>query len=244
MEQQKDSGIVCKKTPDGTVAMSNALVCSGHGLTLAEKRLIALASLEVDSRRSEHVLPKSIKITASIFSQTFSIDPNTAYEQLKEAGKHLFERKITYNESDRLGKVIKKQMRWVGSVHYHEGEGWIQLSFWHEVIPHITSLHKRFTKYKLQQASALRSIHSWRLMEILVQFKSTGWREMGIEEFSDAMEATEKQRKDFAAVRRKIIEPAVKELQEKSNWMIQWKPIKTGRRVSSIRFDFRMPGSQ
>ncbi|WP_338333363.1 hypothetical protein [Acetobacter sp. LMG 32666] len=37
----------------------------------------------------------------------------------------------------------------------------------------------------------------------------------------------------------KIIKPAVKELIEKDGWLIEWKPIKTDRRVSKLRFEFK-----
>jgi len=53
------------------------------------------------------------------------------------------------------------------------------------------------------------------------------------------MDASAKQQADFAAIRRKIIEPAVKELMDKDNWLIQWRPIKKGRKVAALRFDFK-----
>jgi plasmid replication initiation protein len=43
---------------------------------------------------------------------------------------------------------------------------------------------------------------------------------------------------DFGKIRVKMIEPAVKELMEKDGWLIDWKPIKAGRKVQSIRFEF------
>jgi plasmid replication initiation protein len=71
-----------------------------------------------------------------------------------------------------------------------------------------------------------------------MRFKSTGWAEYSIEDFCEAMNATEKQRTDFAKIRTKIIEPAVTELNEKDGWLIQWRPIKAGRKVKTLRFDF------
>ena len=85
---------------------------------------------------------------------------------------------------------------------------------------------------------SLRSVYSWRLLELLTRFESTGTAEYTIEDFCASMEATEKQAADFAAVRRKIIEPAVKELTEKDGWLIQWQPIKAGRKVKALRFTF------
>lgn len=35
-----------------------------------------------------------------------------------------------------------------------------------------------------------------------------------------------------------MIEPAVKELTQKDGWSITWTPIKAGRRVKAVRFEF------
>jgi plasmid replication initiation protein len=102
----------------------------------------------------------------------------------------------------------------------------------------LSLLKRQFTSYQLQQASALRSVYSWRLLELLTRFESTGWAEYTIEDFATAMDATEKQRTDFNNIKRRMIEPAVRELCEKDGWLIQWRAIKAGRKVRAIRFDF------
>jgi len=220
--------------------MSNALTSAAHGLTLAEKRIMMLSVGKLDSRRAhEPTNPPVVKITAAEYADTFGVDPDTAYNQLQAGSEHLFKRQIGFQRpGGRKGPIVVR-MRWVGSVQYHKGEGWAELAFWHEVVPHLMGLQKQFTSYKLAQASSLRSIYSWRLLELLKQYEATGWREMDIEEFCHAVEATEKQQRNFAAIRRRIIEPAVRELTEKDGWIIQWKPINAGRRVRALRFDLR-----
>lgn len=226
------------------VTMTNALTRASHGLTLAEKRIVIAAASKLDSTRP---LPfgevPTTRITAAEFVELYGVDSNTAYEQLQEAAKHLYARSITFFEpaERRRGKPLKPTMvtmRWVGQVHYQKGEGWVELYWWPQLLPHLVGLKKQFTTYQLQQATALRSTYSWKLLELLMRFQSTGRAEYTVEDFATAMGATDKQRADFAAIRRKIIEPAVKELQEKDGWLIQWMPIKAGRRVSSVRFTF------
>ena len=39
-------------------------------------------------------------------------------------------------------------------------------------------------------------------------------------------------------MKRRIIDPAVKELTQKDGWLIQWEPIKAGRKVKSLQFTF------
>jgi len=227
------------------VTMSNALTRAGHGLTLAEKRIVAMAVSKLDSRKvlQPGQVPTT-RITAAEYAETFEVDLDTAYDQLKAAAKTLYNRSITFYvpAHKRNGKPLpptRVQMRWVGSVKYQDGEGWVELEWWPKLLPHLTGLRRHFTSYQLQQATALRSAYSWRLLELLLRYSSTGWAEYPIEDFAASMDATEKQAADFAKIRTKIIEPAVKELTQKDGWLIQWQPIKAGRKVKAVRFDFQ-----
>ena len=213
------------------VTMSNALTRAGHGLTLAEKRIVASAVSKLDSYNasaSRGDVPRT-KITADEYAQTFDVDMNTAYDQLQEAAKMLYSRSITFYEPAyrRNGKPLpptKVQMRWVGSVKYQKGEGWVELAWWPDLMRHLLNLRQQFTTYQLQQASALRSTYSWKLLELLMRFESTGWAEYTIE--------------DFGQIKRRIIDQAVKELTEKDGWIIELEQIKAGRKVKAIRFKF------
>lgn len=226
------------------VSMSNALTRAGHGLTLSEKRIVAIAASKLDSRQSFKAGEVPItRISATEYSESFDVSLDAAYQQLRGAAKSLHNRHITFFEAafKRGGKPLKPtrvEMNWVGQVNYQDGEGWVELHWWPALMRHLVGLRKQFTSYQLQQTSALRSAHSWRLLELLMRFKQNGWAEYTIEDFCESMDATEKQRSDFAKIRTKIIEPAVKELIEKDDWIIDWKPIKVGRKVRSIRFSF------
>jgi len=227
------------------VTMSNALTRAGHGLSLAEKRIVAMAISKLDSR----TIPKGAqgvpvtKINAADYAETFDVDKNTAYDQLRSGAKHLYARSITFYEPafKRDGRSIEPtlvQMRWVGSVKYHMGQGWVELHWWPQLMTHLVGLTKHFTSYQLQQASALRSQYSWKLLELLSRFKSTGVAEYTIEDFGVSMGASPKQMLNFSNVRRRIIEPAIKELCEKDGWVIEWEPVKAGRKVRAVRFKF------
>lgn len=229
------------------VTMSNALTRAAHGLTLGEKRIIMAAISKLDSRRpaAPGQVPTT-KISAAEYAELSECGMNAAYEALQTAANNLYNRSIViYEPSYKRGKRkigdkgTVTRMRWVGRATYHEKEGWVELAWWHEVVPHLMGLQKQFTSYQLQQATALRSIYSWRLLELLTRFKSSGTAEYDIEDFATSMEATEKQRSDFGKIRTKIIEPAIKELTEKDSWLIEWEPIKAGRKVKSLRFTFR-----
>jgi len=240
-----DAESLARPAGERWVTLGNALIRAGHGLGLAEKRIIMLAVSKLDSRRvlAFGEVPTT-KVSAAEYADLYGLDPasGVAYDALRDAAKALYGRSITFFEpAHRRGnkplKPIRNDMRWVGRCRYHEGEGWVEIAWWPELMPHLMGLRKHFTSYQLQQASALRSIYSWRLLELLQRFKATGWAEYTIEDFRASMEAPASL-SDFGQIKRRIIEPAIKELTEKDGWLIQWEPIKAGRRVKAVRFTF------
>ena len=242
--QGYDAADVERPAGERWVTMTNALTRAGHGLTLAEKRLVMAAVSKLDSRRvlKPGEVPAT-RITAAEYAEIAECSMPTAYEALQDASKQLYQRSITFYEpAHKRGRKAleptRVTMRWVGQVHYQKGEGWVELYWWPKLLPHLTGIQKQFTTYQLQQASALRSAYSWRLLELLTRFKSSGVAEYSVEDFAASMDATEKQRADFNNIKRRMIEPAVKELTEKDGWLIQWEAIKAGRKVKAIRFNF------
>ncbi|OTP68202.1 hypothetical protein PAMC26577_34360 [Caballeronia sordidicola] len=52
------------------------------------------------------------------------------------------------------------------------------------------------------------------------------------------MDASPTYRANFKALRERVIEPAVKELREKNGLIIEWETVKSGRKVTGLRFEF------
>lgn len=218
------------------VVIANAVTRSAQSLTLSEKRILFAGIAKIGG------LNTSVKISASEYAETFDVSLNTAYDQLKKAAENIFHRYLTFQVKD--GKAIGlAKIRWIDGYMYFDKEGYVSFSFGSQVTPYLFELQKEFTQYQLKQAAALRSIHSWRLLELMEQMKdkidSKGWLKMPIEEFWHAMEATQSYKANFGLLRQRVIEPAIKELELKDNWIISWEPIKSGRRVSKIAFKFK-----
>lgn len=228
------------------VMLSNALNRSVQTFTLVEKRLLMAAVAKMAG------FSRPITITAAEYVETYGTDESNPYGQLKQAAKQLFQRYLVYEElhvreeSKKVG-IMSCYLHWVRKAKYCKDAGCVTLEFDHEIIPHLCELSNKFTQYQLKQAAALRSVYSWRLLELLEQMRTkeggkktaNGWLSIGLEEFLDAVGAGATHRKNFAWLRKKIIEPAIKELTEKDNWLIEWQVIKTGRKVTALRFDFK-----
>lgn len=219
------------------VTMDNLIVSASHALNLSEKRIVSAAIAKLDSI-TKSPEKRAIRITGVEFGECFNIEPQTAYEQLKKASQNLFQRYITRVVQTSRGEVVER-IRWLDRIAYQEGEGYVELNFTSHVAPYLMALETRFTTYKLQQASALRSIHSWRLFENLKRWEKTGKWIVDIEDFHRVMESRKSYQENFAQLRKWVIEPAVKELRENNDLDISWRPIKSGRRVSRLVFLFK-----
>ena len=227
------------------VTLSNAIVRSAWGLTLDERRLILITAaklLDGQSRTKWHKgQPREmIRISASDFAGIAGINVNDAYKQIQAAEKRLWNRTVYfYHLHPKTGKEeAYEKLRWTYRAIYRKGEGCIDLWWSPELMVHFYQLKKKFTKYRLESAAALRSTYSMAMLNLIQQFENTGWLEISIEEFHRIMETTVSQKSNFAFVRRRIIEPSIKELAAKDNWSIKWQPVKTGRRVTKLRFEF------
>lgn len=218
------------------VNMDNRLTRMAHGLTLGEKRLVCLCLAMLDSVRVDQGLV--FKVSAVEYAEHFGISPEMAYVQMKEAGDRLLHRVAKEVRESRKGKVID-QWPWMGRAQYFEGQGYIELSFNPIMRPFLTLLRGKFTSYKLVQASALRSVYSWRLLELLMQFKHKGVLNIEVDELAHALEAPESARKNFGEMRRRIIAPAVKEIIDQGDLLIEWGVKTQGRKTTHVVFKFK-----
>lgn len=224
-ESENQSGLQNKN-----IVIANTLTTSAQSLSLSEKRILFAAIAKAGG------LKPTVSLSAQEYSSTYDMPLKQAYEQMKEAAKNIFNRYITLSRLDGKDDVTR-HFRWIEAYEYKEGLGKVSLVFTNSVMPYLLALERNFTKYKLRQACALRSVYSWRLLELFEQ-QSNGWLKIDLEDFHHAMNSTKTHRKNFKDTRSKIIEPAIKELQEKDNWVIAWEPIKPGRKVIAIKFIF------
>jgi len=217
------------------VAMSNGLVKSSYSLTLNEKRLIGIAASKIDSRKP--MKSPSIKVTASEFGKTYDIHPDTAFRDLRKAGRGLFDAKISFIEKGENGNIVT-DIRWVNKAMYYEGEGWIELQFYDELLPHLTNLRERFTSYKLSQSRALKRMYSWRILELMMMHKSFGHFEMNLDEFAQVLDLP-KSLAIFGEMRRRVLDPCCKELTKNSGYKVEYAALKRGRKVVRLVFDYQ-----
>ena len=225
------------------VSMSNAMARGAQGLNLSQKRIIALAMAKTDSLPAMDLLAGQsmgwrVRLLASEYAETYDVSPNTAYEQLRDSTHSLMKCLWRTTSQGKKWPLITEGP-WAILGEYSKGEGRVDITFHPTVAPHLLALRSQFTTYKLKQAAALRSVYAWRLYECLQSWKSKGVWKVSIDDFQKAMDAPESCQTDFFNLRQRVIDPAVKELREKDGLLLEWEPVKAGRKVAGLVFTFR-----
>ena len=233
------------KNIDSQVSFSNDITRASHGLSLVEKRIVMLSISKLDSMKP-FLCGESptVTINAREYADWYNVSINTAYEQLILASQQFPERKISFISQKKYNKDEEKlipSIRWVKECKYQEGEAWAELVFWHEVVPFLMNLKHNFTTYKLRDVSKFKSVYTWRLFEILTQYKKSKLIKISRAEFCNAMDVIDKVNGNFAYIRSQIIENAIKEIDTEIGWIIKWSAVKTGKKVTGLHFDYSIP---
>ena len=207
------------------VSISHELTRAVYALSLNEKRLLLKSAALLDTYGGPDQM---LEINVGECADFYSMDKKSAYGSLASAVERLWDRTLVLKDGTR--------MRWVISCKYESGS--VLLKFHPDLNPHLLDLQTHFTRYLLTRAASFKLMYTWRVFELIMQFKRTGILKIELDEFKETLDIPTSYNRDFGLIRSKVIEPAVKEIREKDGLKITWKPIKKGRTVVALEFKF------
>jgi plasmid replication initiation protein len=219
------------------ICKSNKVIEAGYKLSLNEQRVILCCIAQVNSSKPLSATER-LEVTAQDFSDRFQISKDKSYQTLKEVSEQLFERYVIIDNPDPADKSLRyTKTRWISAVNYHTDIGKISLLFAPLMIPYLSELTGNFTFYQLEHIGAMSSIYALRLYELLMQWKTTGKREIEIDWLKKQFELDANYGRMFD-LKKYVITPAVKEINQYSNFNVTWEQRKTGRKVTHLTFTF------
>jgi len=226
-----------KKLPACTVYKSNALIGARYRLGMNEMRLILSCIGQVNSTEELMVTTK-FEVSAKEFAMRFNLPEESTYSDLKDAAKTLFSRSLTiYNPDPDEPGLNKIETRWISSIAYIPAQGRLVLRFALDILPYLGGLKGRFTGYELEHITNMKSTYGIRLYELLMQWRSTGRREIAIDWLKEQFELDNDYDRIFD-LKKRVIDPAVKDINNHSNYNVNWVQRKTGRAVTHLTFFF------
>ena len=221
------------------VSMSNHLIRAGFSLTEWEMRIVSAAAAQI--RMGQAITSDDwFTLSADTAIDLFDVDRKNVYRRLKEVADRLYERSISYKYSPDGRPHVEREgrYRWVQQVEYRKGEAEIAIKFSSSVIPYLIELEGQFTQYSISDMGKISSPHGQRLLQLLMQFRSTGYMTMSIDEMRFSMNVTDThlQTQKFTA---NVIKVAATAIQKALPHIgLLWKTTKRGRTVTGYAFKF------
>jgi plasmid replication initiation protein len=226
------------------VVKSNRLIEASYRLGLNEQRIILYSICRCREEQNGLLPDLPVTITADAFAKQFpSVGRGNVYQQLKDAMDALYERSVTIHDIDPAsGHARVKKTRWISEAGYVDGAGNVQVIFTPEVIKYITRLEVEFTSYQLEKVGKMTSAHAVRIYELLSQHRDIGNRTFNLAWLRETLGVEPGEYKLTADFIRKVIEVAVKQINDHSDLTVSYKPIKTGRAITDFAFKIKVKG--
>ena len=222
---------------DNYVVMSNNMVLhSASNLTLNELKLLRLIIMQTQKGDNELL---EYELSAKDLCKLLEIKNKDMYKRLDTMTTHIMQEVVRIGDDS---KQEWKKFHWVDVCEYKKGIITIKLS--EQLKPYLLGLHKCFTRYQLSEIISLKSIYAIRIYEIINGYlneKNLPHADVAIEfsvSIDDLRKATDTEKKferpyDF---RKKVLDRALKEINEKSKYHVSIKEYRKGHSVAGYEF--------
>lgn len=213
------------------ISKANSFVEASYAMSLDEMRVLSLTLGVFDPLTPT----RNFEFTVADFCEHFpDVNPKRAYEQVERAIKRLSTRWMTLEDNG----TYKKEVAFVTDRTYFKKEGRFEIVIHEKLMPYIANLKNRYTTYQLVNIGAFASTHTIRLYELLTQYKKIGEREINLMQLKDWLQISEKY-SVYANFRRRVLEPAIQEINDKSDLLVKFEPVSKGRQIIGLIFSIK-----
>lgn len=219
------------------VRKSNQLIEASYRFaSINEIRMIQLLITKINAYDKDFA---AYEVSVAEFAAIFGIKDSNLHADIRKTVQKLQDRKISIDEKN--GDWL--ETRWLSSAKYRKGTGTIELRFDVNLKPYLLELKNRYTQFNVIEIVNFSSIYTIRFFEFVKenQFKANenGFFQINFEyvKLRKLFAIQDKEYKLFADFRKYAIEPAVTEINAKTNFAVEVSYGKTGRAITHITFD-------
>ena len=223
-----------------SVVHHNDLIASSYKLNIDEMRLLNLALTKIDSRKPNVGI---VEIYPDEFAEMFNLDKKNIWRNMKNSLLSIMQKPVKLRLKDKNGKLKEKVIAWLGATTYFvdQADGAkVELEFTPQITPYLFELQGNFTKINFEYASRLNTPFSFRLYQWLIRehrIKKGQYYElkMTINDIKNSAQLNNLYPvwMDF---KKKIIQPSVDAINQKTNLSLNYNITKKGNKVHSLTF--------
>jgi plasmid replication initiation protein len=215
------------------VTKDNRLVAAHYKLTAQEQKLVLTVVAMIqpsDADFQEYLVP------VDEFKRLMGVEGRAYHMRLKQRAKSLLRKPLEIPQDDGGWLVAN----WFSSIKESPQEACVRIRFDPNLKPYLLSLKNQFTTFELHNAARLSSAYSIRLYELLKQYENTDIKERTFEFAAlKRILGCENTYGAYGNFNQRVLQPAQKELSEKTDITFTYKVRKIGRRVNWIIFNIK-----
>ncbi len=198
-----------------------------RALTIEEQRVVLatialLDDIEKDKYFYKLLIPKNL-----IVKVTYN-----HYNLLREALLGTLEKVFIVRKTESGEKIYP----FFTSAEYDLNKDYIEVQIHPELIPYFTYLKENFTIFSLKHSLALSSKYSIRLYQLLKRFSDTNFRVDAIDELREKLGVESGKYTDWYDFEKRVLKSSIAEINTKTDLNVDYQKIKTGRKISHIKF--------
>lgn len=217
------------KLKNELIVKDNNMIEGSLSLNTNEYKLILCLLAKIKKDDTEFT---EMRLPVKEFKEVLEIKGENSYGRIKEYCSNLATKHISITQTNSPKGI------WIPWFAYVKKEvGCVEIKFNELLKGSLLRVSKNFTKYFLKNIISLKSFYAMRIYELLKQYETIGHREIDIQSFRYMLGIANSKYKDFYDIKRKILIPSVKEINEKTDIRINYNEIKEGRKTVKIQFD-------
>ena len=220
-----------KSEENDIVLQSNLLVESPKNLSLQEYKLFIIVISKIDPK--DDTIP-IFRISASDFSKATGGNINDVYRDLRKAADQLLTRYATFHYPE---KNLTVKINLTQQVRYLHGEGAIEIQLSEKIKPFLQNISREFTQYNKSNVCPLTSLYAIRLYELLKTRELFRRRVFDIAELRYKLGIQKNQYSRFADFRLRVLDTAKKEINSKTDLIIDYSYKKDRQKIIGIIFN-------
>jgi plasmid replication initiation protein len=216
------------------VVKSNELIQkSRFNLSLQEQKIILYLISKIKPKDME-IKEHSFEIAD--FCRVCGLDENNGanYKYIKQTLKDLRDKSVWVE----IEKGTETTLSWVNSVTVTQRSGIVKIKLDDMMKPYLIQLREKFTQYELFYTLSMKSQYSIRLYELLKSYEHVQGQIFTVEELKKKLNAENYER--FHDFQRKVIDIALREINELSDINVTCIFTKEGRRYAKTKFNVKL----
>lgn len=158
----------------------------------------------------------------------------SAYDYIKKIIKGLVNKKSDYVDFGEYETIVS----WIEKPKFYKQKGIVELKLDDDLKPHLLKMNGYIQTY-YNYYCILNSKYSMRLYDLLKTWEKTKTKTFDVEDLRVSIDALQKSYSNFAIFELKVLEPAIKEINQFTDIFVTYTTKYRGKKISTITFEIK-----